>query len=198
MRFREKYLYYTLIVIVTLISLVFLPMVGLDQEGNINLNIPSSTMGWVVWGVSKMAVCVLNCLLFHFFVQQGKDNIRDNEVYKECLEQEGKLKETVYEPVHPKKLEEQAYLTKGGTVLLSTAVSLLALPSAVLQWSLMSFLSTMFSVVIAICFGFMQMRNTEDRWTWKYKEYIEYTKNKNENSNTNAVSVVSDDTDSNT
>lgn len=172
--FREHYLYYALIVVLSLISLVFLPMIGLDQDGEVNFNFPKSTMGWVVWGVSKGCVCLINCLLFHFFVRQGHDNIRDDEVYIDCCKREGKLKLEDYTPKHPKRLEGEAYLSKGGTVLLSTALTLLALPSAILQWSLMSFLSTLFSVAMAISFGFMQMRTTEQRWTVDYEKYINY------------------------
>lgn len=44
---REKYIYYIVIVVLTLVAIVFLPLVGLDQQGEINFNAPSSAMGWI-------------------------------------------------------------------------------------------------------------------------------------------------------
>lgn len=174
--FRERYIYYALIVLLTLVGIIFLPLIGLDVNGEINFNFPATAMAWVIWGVGKGAICVVNCLIFHFFVLQGKDNIKDDIRYKEGLEALNKYREQENKPKSPWKLEREAYLKKGGTVLLSTALSLFALPSLVLQFSLINFLSVLFSMVMAISFGIMQMRETEKRWTEDLKEYAEYVR----------------------
>ena len=70
--------------------------------------------------------------------------------------------------------EKRVYLKKGGTLILTTAMSLFALPSLVLRFDLLSFLSVLFSMAMSLAFGFMQMRETEDRWTNKLKEYVDY------------------------
>ena len=174
--FREKYIYYALIVLLTLVGIVFLPLIGLDQNGEINFNFPASAMGWIIWAVSKGAICVVNCLIFHFFTLQGKDNIKDNEDYIKGLKELNKYRDRDETVKSPWELERGAYLKKGGTVLISTAMSLFALPSLVLQFSLINFLSVLFSMIMAVAFGVMQMRDTEDRWTKDLTNYVEYLK----------------------
>ena len=172
--FREKYIYYALIVLLTLVGIVFLPLIGLDQNGEINFNFPASVMGWIIWAVSKGAICVVNCLIFHFFVLQGKDNIRDDIRYIDGLKKLNKYKEKHKKIASPFRLERDAYLRKGGIVLLTTALSLLALPSLVLQFNIINFLSVLFSMIIALAFGVMAMKETERRWTEHLQEYIEF------------------------
>lgn len=172
--FREKYIYYAVIVVLTLVAITFLPLIGLDQQGQINFNAPATFMGWVIWGVSKGCICVVNCLIFHFFVLQGKDNIKDDSRFIDGLKRLNKYRVKDHKPISPFALERSAYLKKGGTVLLTTALSLFALPSLVLQFSLVSFLSVLFSMIMAIAFGIMAMRETEKRWTVQLQEYVDY------------------------
>ena len=172
--FREKYIYYAVIVVLTLVAITFLPLIGLDQQGQINFNAPANAMGWVIWGVSKGCICVVNCLIFHFFVLQGKDNIKDDSRFIDGLKRLNKYRIRDHKPISPFTLERSAYLKKGGTVLLTTALSLFALPSLVLQFSLVSFLSVLFSMIMAIAFGIMAMRETEKRWTVQLQEYVDY------------------------
>lgn len=42
---REKYIYYIVIIVLTLVAIIFLPLIGLDQQGQINFNAPDTTMG---------------------------------------------------------------------------------------------------------------------------------------------------------
>ena len=172
--FREKYIYYAVIVVLTLVAITFLPLIGLDQQGQINFNAPANVMGWLIWGVSKGCICVVNCLIFHFFVLQGKDNIKDDSRFIDGLKRLNKYRIKDHKPISPFTLERSAYLKKGGTVLLTTALSLFALPSLVLQFSLVSFLSVLFSMIMAIAFGIMAMRETEKRWTVQLQEYVDY------------------------
>ena len=174
--FREKYLYYALIVGLTIISIVFLPLLGLDQNGEINFKFPQTILAWIIWVIGKGAIIIVNCLIFHFFVLQGKDNIKDDEDYIKGMKELNMYRDEEYIPKSPFVLERGAYLKKGGTVLLSTAMSLFALPSLFLQFSLTNFLSTLFSIVMALAFGFMQMRETETRWTKDLISYVEYLK----------------------
>ena len=172
--FREHYLYYFLIVFLSLISIIFLPMLGLDQNGQICFNFPKSTIAWIIWGISKVCVIIINLLIFHFFVLQGKDNVKNDPLYISGMEKLGKLNHKEYIPLSPMELEKRVYLKKGGTLILTTAMSLFALPSLVLRFDLLSFLSVLFSMAMSLAFGFMQMRETEDRWTNKLKEYVDY------------------------
>lgn len=190
--FREKYIYYAVIVVLTLVAITFLPLIGLDQEGQINFNAPATPMGWVIWGISKGCICAVNCLIFHFFILQGKDNVKDDPRYIEGMTKLNKFRVREHRPVSPFTLERNAYLKKGSTVLLTTALSLFALPSLVLQFSLMSFLSVLFSMVMAIAFGIMAMRDTEKRWTDQLEEYVSYEELMAENKKPVQMVVVGD------
>lgn len=92
--------------------------------------------------------------------------------------------------ISPFKLERTAYIKKGGTILLTTALSLFALPSLVLQFSVINFLSVLFSMVMALAFGVMAMRETEKRWTDQLKEYVTYVEE-----NTAAVQMAVEPTE---
>ena len=81
--------------------------------------------------------------------------------------------------ISPFKLERTAYIKKGGTILLTTALSLFALPSLVLQFSVINFLSVLFSMVMALAFGVMAMRETEKRWTVQLMDYVNYVEELN-------------------
>ena len=182
--FREKYIYYVIICVLTLVAIIFLPLIGLDPEGQINLNTPDTTIGWIIWGISKGCICLINCLIFHLFVRQGKTNIKDDPRYINGLKALNKYKDKIKKVPSPFKLEADAYMKKGGTVLFTTALSLFALPSLVLQFSLINFLSVLFSMIIALAFGVMAMKDTEVRWTEQLEEYVEFLaeqeKDKNE------------------
>ena len=172
--FREKYIYYAVIIVLTLVAIIFLPLIGLDQKGQINFNAPSTSIGWLIWGISKGCICVVNCLIFHFFILQGKDNIKDDPRYIEGLKKLNRYKSKDNRPKSPYVLERTAYMKKGGTLLLTTAMSLFALPSLILQFSLVNFLSVLFSMVMAVAFGVMAMRDTEKRWTEQLTNYVEF------------------------
>ena len=174
---KENYLYYILIVFLSLIAIIFLPMLGLDQKGNIQFNFPKTKLAWILWGISRACIVIVNLLIFHFFVLQGKDNVKNNSLYIEGMEKLGKLKKKNHIPLSPMALEKRVYLKKGGSVVWSTIMSLMALPSLVLKFNLLTFLSVLFSMAMTLAFGFMQMRETEDRWTNKLKEYVDYLEN---------------------
>ena len=58
-----QYLYYGIIFVVSLISLIFLPMIG--SEADMGFNFPTTSAGWFVYIVSQLIVAVINVLIFH-------------------------------------------------------------------------------------------------------------------------------------
>lgn len=83
--FKEKCAnnaYYIVIAILSLLALTFLPLLGTTV--GLELNIPTTTAGWIVYVVTKLIVCVLNMMIFHSFVKQAKINVRNNKNYKEA------------------------------------------------------------------------------------------------------------------
>lgn len=165
----KVYMYYVIIGLVSLISLVFLPMVG--SEVGLDWNIPNTTVGWVVWVAVKVIVAVINVLIFYAFMQQAKVNVRDNPDYKWANEVLGRLKQKDFIPRSPQKFNSQSYVRKGTTIFITSALATVALSQAILTYDWMAMLTYIFTIVMGIIFGILQMKNAEEYWTIEYPRY---------------------------
>ena len=165
----KQYLNYIIIGIVSLIALVFLPMLG--STVGLGWNVPDTTVGWVVWVAVKLIVATLNVLIFHCFMQQAKINVKDNENYKRAREILVKQKEKEILPKSPSKWNSQQYIKKGSTIFTTTALSTIALTQAILSFDYVSMLTYLFTVVMGLIFGILQMKTAEEYWTDEYLQY---------------------------
>lgn len=175
----RQWMYYFVIGIVSLIALCFLPMIG--SSANLGWNIPNTIVGWIVWVTLKIIVAVLNVLIFHCFMMQAKLNIKDNKNYKEALEilQSNQTEEFI--PLSPKEWNKKQYGTKGVTIFTTTALSTIALTQALLTFDWMSMLTYLFTIIMGLIFGVLQMKTAEDYWTgefWQYAKQIQQTQEK--------------------
>ena len=172
----RQWMYYFVIAIVSLIALFFLPMIG--SEAGLGWNIPNTFIGWVVWVSVKLIVAVLNVLIFHCFMMQSKINIKDNEKYQEAIKilQENKIKE--FEPLSPFAWTKKQYGQKGVTIFITTALSTIALTQAMLTFDWMAMLTYLFTIVMGLIFGILQMKTAEDYWTDEFWQYAQLYKNK--------------------
>ena len=162
-------MYYIIIAVISLISVVFLPMVGTTL--GLGWKLPDTTAGWVVWGVSRAIVATINVLLFHSFMEQAKLNIKDNEHYKEAREILVKVKKKEHKPKSPAQWNAAQYGKKGTTIFLSSAMSVVAIGQAVLSYEWATALAYLFTLGMGIIFGIMQMKKAETYWTTEYYEY---------------------------
>ena len=162
-------MYYIIIAVISLISVVFLPMVGTTL--GLGWKLPDTTAGWVVWGVSRAIVATINVLLFHSFREQAKLNIKDNEHYKEAREILVKVKKKEHKPKSPAQWNAAQYGKKGTTIFLSSAMSVVAIGQAVLSYEWATALAYLFTLGMGIIFGIMQMKKAETYWTTEYYEY---------------------------
>ena len=162
-------MYYIIIAVISLISVVFLPMVGTTL--GLGWKLPDTTAGWVVWGVSRAIVATINVLLFHSFMEQAKLNIKDNEHYKEAREILVKVKKKEHKPKSPAQWNAAQYGKKGTTIFLSSAMSVVAIGQAVLSYEWTTALAYLFTLSMGIIFGIMQMKKAESYWTTEYYEY---------------------------
>ena len=165
----KQYLYYFIIGIISLVALCFLPMLGTSV--GLAWNIPDTVVGWIVWIVTKIIVAIINILLFHCFMQQAKVNIKDNDNYKKArdiLIQE-KVKEVL--PKSPHKWNIEQYSKKGITIFIASALSTVALTQALLTFDWISMLTYLFTIVMGLIFGILQMKTAEEYWTNEYLEY---------------------------
>lgn len=165
----KQWLYYIIIGVISFISLVFLPMIG--SEIGLGWNIPNSTAGWVVWVGTKIIISAINILIFHSFMQQAKINIRDNENYKKARDilVHQKVKNVV--PRSPAKWNTKQYLTKGVSIFLITGLSTIALTQAILTFDWVSMLTYLFTIIMGLIFGILQMKSAEEYWTDEYYRY---------------------------
>jgi len=164
-----QYLYYGIIFIVSLISLIFLPMIGSDLE--MGFNFPNTTAGWVVYIISQLIIAIINVLIFHSFICQSKINIKDNENYKKAVEILRVNKEKTYIPRSLEKFNTKEYLSKGVSIFLSSIMAVFALGQAILTYDYAKLLSYLFTILMGIIFGIIEMKKYEEYYTTEYLDY---------------------------
>ena len=175
----KHYIYYCLIGILSFLSLAFLPLIG-GSSTVVGWNFPTSTAGWTVWVASRIAVSVLNILIFHCFVKHvdlnGKNN-PDRLKAEEILNKHDKQRTKI--PLSPEKFFAREYGKKIPTVFLMSVVSLIAFGPMLLVFDFAVFLSYLFTVIMAIVFGILEMKKVESYFTFdllKYAYYVEEIK----------------------
>lgn len=170
-------LYYILIGVVSLIALGFLPFLG--SEIGLEWNIPNTTVGWIVWVGARIIIAVINVLIYYCFMEQAKLNVRDNASYKKANELLAKCTQKEVTPRSPRKWNAQQYGKKGTTLFITSGLATVALSQAILTFDWVSLLTYLFTVVIGIVFGVVQMKQAEIYWTTEYYDFaVLYTTNK--------------------
>lgn len=168
----RKYLYYIIIGIMSMIALVFLPMLGSDV--NAGWNLPTTGSGWAIYITTKLIVSCLNILMFHCFVLQGKVNVTVNENYILARQILSELEDKEYIPISPQKWHAKQYGTKATTIFIMTLLSLFAITQAVLTFDWVSMLTYLFTITMGIIFGIFQMKKEEIYWTEEYLLWAKY------------------------
>lgn len=167
------WMYYIIIGVVSMIALLFVPMIG--SSVGLGWNLPNTTVGWIVFFTVKIIIAVLNVLIFHCFMQQAKVNVKDNEKYKQAKDilMQQKVKEVI--PRSPAAWNRKQYTTKGITLFITTALSTVALTQAILTFDWVSMLTYLFTIIMGLIFGVMQMKTAEEYWTEEYYDYAMMT-----------------------
>lgn len=167
----KMYLYYGLVFLLSLCMLIFLPMLG--STGDLGYNLPQTTIGWIVFVVTKSVVAIINLLIFHCFICQAKLNIKDDPKFIEANEILGKLRREVL-PRSPKRFFTKEYGVKGTTTFLFSALSVIALTNAILCFDWIAFLTYILTLIMGIIFGVLEMKKVELFWTEEYFAYAQY------------------------
>lgn len=168
------YTYYFIIGIVSLIALFFLPFLG--STVGLGLAIPDTTAGWIVWVAVKVIVSIINVLIFHSFMQQAKVNVRNNAKYIEAKDILGKTKRKNYAPRSPEMWSRRQYGRKATIIAITTALATVALTQAILTFDWVSMLTYLFTIVMGLVMGVLQMKQAEIYWTgefWEYAKQVE-------------------------
>ena len=165
----KQNIYYIIIAIISFITVAFLPMVG--STVGLQWNLPDTTVGWIVWAVTRLVISIINVLLFYSFMEQAKLNVKDNERYKEANEILLKSKKKEHEPKSPSKWQAEQYGKKATKIFLGSAISVVAFGQAILSYDWVSMLSYIFTLAMGLIFGIMQMKKAETYWTTEYYAY---------------------------
>lgn len=168
----RQYLYYCLVGVISVIMLIFMPMLG--SAAGLQWTLPTTTAGWIVYVVCKLCSAGFNIGLFHCFNKQGKLNIEKNENY---LEAKRILKQNdardVKKARSPHEYHKDIYGKKGLTIFIMTLLGTVGLSQAVLTFDGKEFIVQLVALVIGIIMGILQMKDTESFWT---EEFLEYAK----------------------
>lgn len=165
----KQNIYYIVIAIISFITVAFLPMVG--STVGLQWNLPNTTVGWIVWAVTRLVISIINVLLFYSFMEQAKLNVKDNERYKEANEILLRSKKKEHEPKSPGKWQAEQYGKKATKIFLGSAMSVVAFGQAILSYDWISMLSYIFTLAMGLIFGVMQMKKAETYWTTEYYAY---------------------------
>lgn len=165
----KQNIYYIIIAIISFITVAFLPMVG--STVGLQWNLPDTTVGWIVWAVTRLVISIINVLLFYSFMEQAKLNVKDNERYKQANEILLKSKKKEHEPKSPSKWQAEQYGKKATKIFLGSAMSVVAFGQAILSYDWVSMLSYIFTLAMGLIFGIMQMKKAETYWTTEYYAY---------------------------
>lgn len=166
-------LYMIIIGVVSIIILLFLPMVG--STIGLEWNVPDTTVGWVVFVVTKLIMAVLNIIIYYCFMQQAKINVKDNEAYKEAIKhiRTNKRIKKKHKPLSPRTWTAKQYATKGTGIFISSALATVSLAQAILLYDISTFLAYLFTLTMGIVYGIIQMKKAEEYWTVEFPLYVE-------------------------
>lgn len=165
----KQYMYYGIIALISLIALIFLPMLG--SVVGLGWQTPNTVVGWIVWVTIKLIVSFLNVLIFHCFLKQGLVNVKDDEHYKKAREilQRNKDKDSL--PRSPKKWNAQQYGGKGVSIFIASALTTVALTQAFLTYDYVALLTYLFTIISGIIFGIISMKGAEEYYTNEFYAY---------------------------
>lgn len=162
-------LYYVLIGVISLVALIFFPMLG--STIGLAWQLPTTVPGWIVWVGTKVLVAIVNILIYHCFIQQGKLNVKDNKNYIEANRILQTFKDKTYVPRSPSKFLTQQYGSKSVGLFVATALSLVAFSQAILTFDYIAMLTYLMTLVMGVVFGVIEMKSVEVYWTEEFYDY---------------------------
>lgn len=181
-KFNESlnlYFNYIIIGLISLATLVFVPLIGSTAE--LGWVVPHTVAGWFVWIGVRLIVSIVNVLIFHSFVKQGKINVRNNEEYKQAKKLLDELKQNkcnkVKQPLSPQEFYKKIYGKKSIMIFLSTALATVALSQAIITYDTANLITYIFTIIMAVITGLGQMKKVESYYLNDYINYAHLTYN---------------------
>lgn len=169
----NQYIWYVLIGVLSLVACVFLPMIG--SEAPFGWNLPTDTLGWILYVASAIIVAGVNMTMFFGFLQQAKLNVKDdkNKVKADEILLELNLKHPmkIKKPRSPKVWNAQNYGFKGVMTSIASFGSAMVFVKAAVCFDWIAFLTYFVTVVFGLVFGVISMQLAMQYWTQEYYEY---------------------------
>lgn len=165
----RRYLYYILIGLLSVIAMLFLPMVG--SEVGMTFKWPTTPSGWTVFISGKAMAALINVLIFHAFVLQAKVNVKDDPSYREARDLLISASHKEVLPRSPAEINKKEYGGKATSIFVGSVLGSFSLGQAILTYDWMQLLTYVVTIVMGIVFGVLEMRKYEEYYTGEYLEY---------------------------
>lgn len=171
-----NYIYYIVIGVVSILSIIVFPLIG--SQFDVSLSLPTSVIGWLLYVGSALATGLVNIIIFSGFINQAKINISENAMYKEAeqilLDLSIKKPNKQKLPRSPRVYLANQYSKKGITIFVGSMLSCFVFTNAVINYNLVVLLTYIFTIMFGIVFGVIQMKSTEKYWCDEYYRYAHY------------------------
>lgn len=175
------YTYYILISALSVISLIIFPL--LNSNVKIVDTFPKNAAGWLIYITIRVLVVFMNLLIFSNFLAQAKVNVAENENYKKAIEILSRNKPKNYKPKSPAQFLGRTWALKGMTLVVTTIASLFAIGDALLSYDYMILIATIFTIVMSIVLGVMEMKRTEIYYCGEFLDYANFLEKEKKNDN---------------
>lgn len=164
----KNYKNYGIIIVLTLITVTIFPLLGTSV--GMTPNYPNTVVGWVVWSVIKIALCVDNIFIFQAFIDQAELNVQDEERYKEARDIVRKYRIGKYSPMSPEDRRKKMFSKKIIIIVLTSLISV-ALTEVLLKYNFADLIAYTISMIMAVVFGVLSMADQEKYWIEEFYDY---------------------------
>lgn len=166
-------MYYILTALLSIVSIIVFPMLD-NSQLTFRDAFPTNPTAWALWIVERVLIVFMNILIMSNFILQAKKNVKDNPNYIKAREILNKNKPKNYKPRSPGQFLSKMYVHKGVMLTISTLASLIAIGEAAINYNYLLLIATVVTIIIAITFGYISMKSTEEYWTNEYLDYAIY------------------------
>ena len=163
-------MYYILTALLSIISLVVFPMLD-NSKLTFRDAFPNTPTAWILWILERVLIVFMNIMVMSNFILQAKKNVKDDPNYIKARTILNKNKPKDYKPRSPSQFLTKMYLHKSITLTISTLASLIAIGEAAINYNYLLLIATAVTLIIAITFGYISMKATEEYWTGEYLDY---------------------------
>lgn len=164
----KNYKNYGIIIVLTLVTVTVFPLLGTSV--GMEARYPNTVVGWVVWAVIKIALCVDNIFIFQAFVDQAELNVQYEQRYIDAREIVRQYRIGKYNPMSPEERRKKMFSKKIIITILTSLISI-ALTEAILRYNWADLIAYSLSMIMAIVFGILSMADQEKYWVEEFYDY---------------------------